>query len=110
MSNESKEIYQKALEKSGYQQTLNYHPANENVTNNKQNTKRNVTWFNLPFSVNVKTKVGNYFLNLLRKHFPSCHKFTKLLNSNSIKVSYTCMSNITAKIHKHNKNTLEKVK
>ena len=27
--NESKNIYQKALEKSGYAQTLNYHPANE---------------------------------------------------------------------------------
>ena len=44
--NKSKEIYQKALEKSGYQQTLNYHPANENVSNKKQNRKRNVIWFN----------------------------------------------------------------
>ena len=47
ISNESKEIYQKALEKSGYQQTLKYHPANDNV-NNKQNRKRNVIWFNPP--------------------------------------------------------------
>ena len=37
--NESKEIYQKALENSSYQQTLNYHPANENFTNNKRNRK-----------------------------------------------------------------------
>ena len=44
--NESKEIYQKALEKAGYQQTLNYHPANENVSNKKQNRKWNVIWFN----------------------------------------------------------------
>ena len=43
--NESKEIYQKALEKSGYRQTLKYHPSNENVTNNKRNRKRIVTWF-----------------------------------------------------------------
>ena len=33
--NESKEIYQTVLEKSRYRQTLKYHPANENVNNNK---------------------------------------------------------------------------
>ena len=33
--NELKQIHQKALEKSGYQQTLKCHPANKNVTNNK---------------------------------------------------------------------------
>ena len=33
--NESKKIYQKALEKSSYQQTLKYHPSNKNVSNNK---------------------------------------------------------------------------
>ena len=65
--NESKEIYQKALEKSGYRQTLKYHPPNENVSNNKRNTKRNVIWFNPPFSANVKTKVGNYFSESYKK-------------------------------------------
>ena len=30
--NESKEIYQNALEKSGYRQTLKYHPSNENMS------------------------------------------------------------------------------
>ena len=40
--NESKKkkMCQKALEKSSYQQTLKYHPSNENVRNNKQNRKR----------------------------------------------------------------------
>ena len=33
--NKSKKIYQKALEKSSYQQTLKYHPSNKNVSNNK---------------------------------------------------------------------------
>ena len=87
--NESKEIYQKALEISGYQQTLQYHPSNENVSNNKRNRKGNVIWFNPPFSANVKTKVGNYFLSLIKKHFPPRHKFSKLFNCNTIKVSYS---------------------
>ena len=69
---ESKEISQKALEKSGYQQTLKYHPSNENVSYNKQNRKQNVIWLNVnpPYTANIKTKIGNYFLNLMRKHFP----------------------------------------
>ena len=102
--NESKEIYQKALEKSGYRQTLKYHPPNENASNNKRNIKRNVIWFNPPFSANFKTKVGNYFLSLIRKDFPPFHKYSKLFNRNTIKVSYSCLPNIKAEIQKHNKN------
>ena len=63
---------------------------------------------NPPYNVNVKTKVGDYFLNLIRKHFPPHHKFSKLFNRNIIKVSYSCMTNIKAEIHKHNKNTFQK--
>ena len=100
--------HQKALEKSGYWQTLKYYPSNENVSNNKRNRKRNVIWFNPPFSANVKTKVGNYFLILIRKHFPSCHKFSKLFNCNTIKVSYSCMPNIKGEIYKQKKSILEK--
>ena len=66
--NKSKEIYQKTLEKSGYRQTLKYHPSNESVSNNKRNRKQNVIWFNSPFSANVKTNFRNYFLSLIRKH------------------------------------------
>ena len=78
--NESKEIYQKAPEKSGYWETFKYRSANENINNNKRNRKRNVIWLNPPFDVYVKTKVGNYFLNLIRKHFSLRHKFSKVVN------------------------------
>ena len=107
--NESKDIYQKALEKSRYRQTLKYQPANKNVKNSKLNIKRNVIWINPPFNVNLKIKVGNYFLNLIRKHFPVRHKFSKLLKHNTVKVSYSCMRNVKVKINKHNKNTSEKI-
>ena len=44
----------------------------------------------------------------MKKHFPPRHEFSKLFNRNTIKVSYSCMSNIKAEIHKHNKSFLEK--
>ena len=36
---ETKNFYQKALEKSGFRQNLKYHPANKNFNNNKRNRK-----------------------------------------------------------------------
>ena len=58
-----------------------------------------IVWFNPPFSKNVATKIGRYFLNLLDKHFPQDHKFHKIFNRNNIKVSYSCMPNIKSAIN-----------
>ena len=41
-----------------------------NYNNNTRKRNRNIIWFNPPFSKNVATKIGRYFLNLLGKHFP----------------------------------------
>ena len=70
--------------------------------------EKNVIWLNLLFSVNVKTKFGNYLLNLIIQNFPPLHTFGKLFNHNTIKVSYSCMPNIKVEINTHNKNTFEK--
>ena len=61
-------------------------------------------WFNPPFSKNVATKIGRYFLNLIDKHFPRDHKFRKILNN--IKISYSCMPNIESTINSHNRRIL----
>ena len=48
------------------------------------------------------------FSESYKKALSPRHKFSKLFNRNTIKVSYSCMPNIKAKIHKHNKNILGK--
>ena len=48
-----------------------------NDNNNPRKRNGNIIWFNPPFSENVATKIGRYFLNLLDKHFPQDHKFHK---------------------------------
>ena len=74
------------------------------------NRKRNIIWFNSPFSKNVVTKLGHYFLKLLDKHFPRHHKsqkiFNKIFNRNTVKVSYSCRKNIKLIINCHNKKVL----
>ena len=69
----------------------------------KQQRKRTIIWFNPPHSMNVATNVGRYFLNLVIKHFPPHHKFSRIFNKNNIKISYSCMQNMKSRINIHNK-------
>ena len=46
--------------------------------------KTNFIWFDPPFSVNVNTKVGYYFLNLIRKHFPPRHRLFNVTPSKQL--------------------------
>ena len=98
--NESTPINQEALKKLGYDYKLKYQ-KNTSTTNSKQKRKRNIILFHLPYSINVATNVGRFFLNLLNKHSPSHHKFSKIFNRN--KISYSCMPNMKSRTNIHNK-------
>ena len=70
----------------------------ENIKNIRKNRKRNIVWFNPPYSKSLKTNIGKYFFRLLNKHFPPSHKLYKIFNKNTLKLSYSCMPNLKAKI------------
>ena len=81
----------------------------ENVQKTKGKTKRgkkDVTWFNPPYSLNVETNVGRTFLKLLDTHFPPGHILRPIMNRNKVKVSYRCLPNMGSVIAKHNANIL----
>ena len=91
---------------SGYKTKLQYQQPKEN-NQNKKKRKRNIIWFNPPYSKSVKTNIGRIFIKLISKHFPPNHKFVKIFNKNTIKLSYSCMPNIRSKINGHNKKILQ---
>ena len=93
--------YQEALRKSGYDFTLNFEPPTASE-NRKQTRKRRVTWFNPPFSKNVHTNIGEKFLRLIDKNFPQNNPLRKIINRNTVKISYKCMPNMKQKISSHN--------
>eukprot|EP00794_Sanderia_malayensis_P007635 gene7635-biopygen6221 len=101
----AKPMYQQALRSSGHHDQLSYDEP-EPRRDKKRNRKRNIIWFNPPFSKNLETNVGKIFLRLVRKHFPANHKLHKIVNKNTIKVSYSCMSNMKTLIKKHNNKIL----
>ena len=100
----AKEVYEGALARSGFTKTMQY---TEKSTKPRQR-KRNITWFNPPFNAMVKTNVGRAFLNLLNRHFSNEHRFHKIFNRNTVKLSYSCMPSVERLLSKHNKGILSK--
>ena len=56
-----------------------------------------------PFSKSVVANVGKYLRNFIRKHFPRKHKFSKIFNMTTLKLSYSCMHNMKSIINAHNR-------
>ena len=93
--------YQEALMKSGYAHQLQFAlPTQQN--SGKRNRSRKLTYFNPPFSLNVSSNVGQQFLKLIDTCFPKTHPLAKILNRNTVKISYRCMPNMGQVIARHN--------
>ena len=103
--NDSILIYQEALIKAGYNHKLTYQKYDQKK-DNPQQRERQIIWFNPPYSKNVTTKVGKFFLSLIDKHFPPHHKLHKLFNRNNVKISYSFLANIKSIINAHNRKVL----
>ena len=59
-----------------------------------------------PYRKKVKTNIRKIFLILINKHFPSHHKFHKLFNKDTVKISYSCTRNIQSIINSYNAKIL----
>ena len=69
----SKDIYN-ALFNSGFKQKIKFDPNFGNNNSQNKNRKRNIIWFNPPYSNNISTNIGKIFLTILDKHFPKSHR------------------------------------
>ena len=97
--------YADALKNSGYNRNLTFRPTQQRRKKNK-NRSRNILWFNPPYSESVKTNLGSKFLKLVDKHFKNSplHKY---FNRKNVKISYSCLPNISAIISGHNRSILK---
>ena len=102
--NSTKPDYENALHEAEHQTTLTYTPKETNNCRKERQhqRKRNITWFNPPFSRHVKTNIGRKFLALVEHHFPKGHQLSKICNRNTLKVSYSCMDNMHTITKAHN--------
>ena len=98
--------YQQALDRSGYDHKLVFEPPSASLTK-KKNRRRNTTWFNPPFSLNVKSNVGKDFLKLIETAFPPSNPLHKLFTRQTLKLSYKCMPSMAQAISRHNAQLLK---
>ena len=105
--NKAKPHYENALRQSGHDEELTYSKSMKSTPhssqNRRKNRQRNIIWFNPPYSMNVQTNIGREFLNLVSKHFPKKHRYNKIFNKNTVKVSYSCTDNLQTIIKNHNR-------
>ena len=99
----AKPLYEKSLHESVHKTSMSYA---QTEVKNSSNRSRNIIWFNPPFIQNVKTNIGKLFLKLVKKYFPKHHRLHKIFNSNTVKLSYSCMSYMSNFIKQHNSNIL----
>ena len=102
--------YQAALNKSGYKFKLDFEEvsiSNEDGGKQAKKRKRNIIWFNPPYSRAVMTNVGKTFLQLMDKHFPPGNPLHQIFNRNKVKMSYRCTPNLARKISSHNAKILK---
>ena len=100
--NESKHQYENALSKSGFKTELTYKDSTAPTTKKLISRKRKIIWFNPSYNQNVSINIAKILVKLVGKHFPCTHRLHKIFNCNTIKVSYSCMSNVQQSIKKHN--------
>ena len=99
--------YEDALRKSGYRDPkLSFaKPAGQHKPKNRRR-RRKAIYFNAPFCLSVKTKIGKEFFRIVDRHFTKEHPYHSIFNRNTIKLSYSCMSNMAAIIKSHNSHVL----
>ena len=105
----AKDVYELAFKKNGHNATFKYEQAKQN-SKRKRNRQRNILWFNPPYNLQVKTNIGKKFIYLIKKHFHKGHNLHKILNTNTIKLSYSCTTNMTGIIRQHNAKVLNATK
>ena len=73
--NKAKPLYENALKDSGFNTSIKY--AKDEAKSNR-NKNHKIIWFNPP------------------KHFPKHHKLSKIFNNNTLKLSYSCLKNMSS--------------
>ena len=102
--NQAAPPYQAALDNAGHKHTLKYEETS--TPQKRTNNRRQKTYFNPPFAMNVKTNVGADFLKCIDSCFPEGHPLRRILNRHTLKISYRTMPNMAQIISRHNSKTV----
>ena len=103
--NEIKAPYETELRNRGFKCKLKYEKLDVDKKRKKPRN-RHIMWYNPPYCSSVNINLGKEFLKLVDKHFPDSHFYNKIFNRKTVKISYSCMSNVKTLIQSHNKTVI----
>ena len=101
------------MPKSGFTSELVYTLKQTDCSNNNEENKmrrRKIIWCHSTFSKSAKSNIGKTFLHLTKRYFLITTKLHKIFNENTVKVSYSCMSNISPMLSSINLNVINPYK
>ena len=84
--------------------------CSKTTTGKRKPRKRNIIWYNPPYNMNVKTKPGRKFFQILEYSFPKTHQLHTIFNRNTVKLSYSCMPNMKNIIQANNNKIMREYK
>ena len=93
--------YQNVLKSSGFKNKLVYTPSNQR--NGKQRNRK-IICYNPPFQhwQNLLTTIG--------QKFSTHHRLHKIINRNTVEISYSCMPNMASHISSHDTSIIQESK
>ena len=95
---------------SGTRTLVKVGDTNNNHSNRRgRNRNRKVIWFKPPFCKLTNINKGKYFLNLLDKLFNRDNLLRKILNRNTVKISYSITKNMHRIFNNHNRRLLDEL-
>ena len=102
-------MYQDALRRSEHEYDLKFEEEDvevEEQSKGRRRRKRDIIYWNPPYSMNVKTNIGGRFLALIDKCFPKAGPMGKIFNRSNLKISYSTCPNMGQILAGHNKKIL----
>ena len=101
--------YEEELKRCGYKDPqLKYIAADNNTKPRNRRRRKKAIYFNAPFCRSVKTKIGREFFRIVDRHFTEHHPYHRIFDRKTIKLSYSCMSNVKSTIQSQNAQLLRK--
>ena len=97
--------FKDALKSAGYEDDIQYIPE-EGGRRKRRLRKKRPIYFNPPWGLNIKTRVVERFLTLVRKHFGKTSPLHHLFGPHILKASYSTLPNMKMLISSHNKKVL----
>ena len=82
---------------------------NSHAKRRGKNSNRKVAWFNPPFCKLTNINIGKYFPQLLDKHFNRDNPLSRIVNRNTVKISYSCTKNMNNILSNHIRRLLNEL-